>query len=148
VSAGSLPPGLSLNASTGVLSGTPTIAGVTIFTVQVRSGSGTSAAQFVVLRINQAPTITNGDPPPALVGSPYRFGFTASGTPAPMWQTIAGMLPPGLALDPTSGEVKGIPMREGVYTFTIQASNGIGSPATQQLILTVRIPIYLPIIVR
>ena len=46
VSSGSLPPGVTLNANTGLLSGTPTQLGTFSFTVTVRDQAGTTASQF------------------------------------------------------------------------------------------------------
>ncbi len=43
VTAGSLPPGLTLNTTTGVLSGTPTVAGTYTFTIKLNATGGTSA---------------------------------------------------------------------------------------------------------
>jgi hypothetical protein len=55
---GSLPPGLTLNETTGVLSGSPTTIGVSTFTIRATNGAG-SATQGVTLTINKAPlTVT------------------------------------------------------------------------------------------
>jgi len=59
VSSGSLPGGLSLNGTTGVISGTPTAAGVFTFSVTVDSNSVTSAAQaFTITVTKKAVTVT------------------------------------------------------------------------------------------
>ena len=51
VSAGSLPGGVTLNASTGLLSGTPTTAGTYSFTVKVTDSSGLSSTEAVTLTV-------------------------------------------------------------------------------------------------
>ncbi|MEV8638150.1 hypothetical protein AB0395_41505 [Streptosporangium sp. NPDC051023] len=57
VSAGSLPPGLTLNASTGVLSGTPTTTGSYPFTVQVTDANGQTATRAVTLVVTAGPLV-------------------------------------------------------------------------------------------
>jgi hypothetical protein len=60
VTTGTLPAGLTLNASTGVLAGTPTTAGTSTFTVQVRdSATPTPATTTKSLSITIAPPIVN-----------------------------------------------------------------------------------------
>jgi len=51
VTAGALPPGLSLAASTGVVAGTPSAAGSDTFTVRVASGDGQTASRQLALTV-------------------------------------------------------------------------------------------------
>jgi hypothetical protein len=53
---GSLPTGLGLNASTGAITGTPTVAGISTFTVQVNDSSSATASRSLSITI--APTNT------------------------------------------------------------------------------------------
>jgi hypothetical protein len=145
LNAGALPPGLALHAS-GVLSGAPTASGVYSFTVRAGNDAG-AAEQAVSLAVNLAPAITSHAPPAAVVGETYTFTFTASGAPTPTWSLSTGALPPGLALDSVTGTLSGAPTIEGVYAFAIEASNGVGSPAAQQITLTVMARRWLPLVV-
>jgi uncharacterized protein (TIGR03437 family) len=83
VSAGSLPPGLSLNASSGVIGGTPSSATGSpfSFSVTVRDSVGnTSAPQALSITINvPTPTISSLSPNSAIAGGPA-FTLTVNGT--------------------------------------------------------------------
>jgi Fibronectin type III domain/PKD domain/Glycosyl hydrolase family 26 len=69
VAAGALPPGLTLNPSTGVLSGDPTTVGVSTFTVSAANSGGTVTTVSISITVNAvvltpvsnsvAPTITD-----------------------------------------------------------------------------------------
>ena len=66
-----LPPGLSLNAVTGVISGTPTAKGLYRFRVQVSDNAlATSADQVLTIRIKKAQNITIPDPGNKTFGDP------------------------------------------------------------------------------
>ena len=81
VTAGSVPAGLILNPGSGVLSGTPTAAAVSNFTIQAGNGVPTAATQIVALTISAAPspavTLSTG----SLTYSGQTVG-TSSGTQA------------------------------------------------------------------
>lgn len=132
VSAGSLPAGLSLNASSGVLSGTPTASGAFSFTVTCSNGVNPDANQPVSMNVNQPPTITSAAPGNGLVGSAYSHTFTATGFPASFtWSVSAGALPGGLSLNASSGVLSGSPSASGAFNFTVSCANGISPNATQ-----------------
>lgn len=140
LTSGSLPPGISL-ASTGLLSGTPTQAG--IYTSTVTASNGVNPAATLTFSINvqhlpSAPVITNG-PPPATGTVSFLYGFTyaVTGYPAPTFSVSSGSLPPGLTLS-SAGVLSGTPTQAGTYTGTIDAGNGVGSDATQNFSIVIQ----------
>jgi prepilin-type N-terminal cleavage/methylation domain-containing protein len=62
VSAGTLPPGLNLNTSTGVISGTPTTIITSSFTVTVTDAAGATGSKALSITIGTPPTITSLSP--------------------------------------------------------------------------------------
>ncbi|MCL1875979.1 MAG: putative Ig domain-containing protein [Synergistaceae bacterium] len=131
ISAGSLPVGLSLNAATGVISGTPTKAGTTNFTVKATNGGGsdTKALSIVVSIEIIPPTITTTSLPGGVVGTTYNQALSASGTTPITWSVSAGSLPVGLSLNGTTGVISGLPSMAGTFNFTVKAANTAGSDA-------------------
>jgi len=77
-----LPAGLSVNTSTGVISGTPTATGTTNVTITASNGAGpcnTSAQQTLVITISSRPTISSLNPNCAAAGG-AQFTLTVNGT--------------------------------------------------------------------
>ncbi|MDQ6840010.1 MAG: putative Ig domain-containing protein [Actinomycetota bacterium] len=65
VASGSLPAGLALKASTGVLSGTPTAAGSSTFTVRATNGVNPDAVSpSITIMVAAAPAAMSPPPPP------------------------------------------------------------------------------------
>jgi hypothetical protein len=135
IATGTLPTGLALNATTGVLSGTPTAGGV--FTFRVKAANGVSPdAVTPSLTINVAapPVFTAVTPPGAKKGSAYSYTFAASGNPAPTFSVASGSIPTGLTLNSTTGVLSGTPSAAGQFSFTVKAANGVTPNAVSNTI--------------
>jgi len=132
VPGGDLPAGLTLNSTTGVVSGTPTTPGGSTFTVTatntVTPDAVTGTLTVTVTPALVAPVFTAATPPTsAVVGTPYTYTFTATGYPAPEFTVTSGALPGGLTLNSTTGVVSGTPTTVGSATFTLTATNSAGT---------------------
>jgi len=139
--AGSLPSGLSLNASNGAIAGTPSSANTYNFTVQVTDAAGATASNPFTLTIIPATpklTITTTSLPNGTVGSSYSQSITASGGTAPYsWAVTSGSLPPGLSLNASNGLIAGTPSAADTYNFTVQAKDASSATATQTFTVTI-----------
>ncbi len=124
VIAGTLPEGLSLDVSSGTISGIPSNAGDSVFTVQAVSG-GLMASKNFTLTISPVISITSSaDLPAGKVNSPYVFTLAADAGHTVSWSVISGALPQGLTLGTSTGIISGTPSAEGTFTFTVQVAEG------------------------
>ncbi|MBL7497382.1 DUF11 domain-containing protein [Frankia sp. CNm7] len=138
VSSGSLPAGLTLNPSTGLISGTPTSAGAFTFTVRVVDASGQAAAQSRTVTIAAAPVLTFPAPPAGEVGVAYSNQLTLSGGTAPYtWSVSAGSLPAGLSLDAATGLISGTPTAAGTASFVVRVVDAFGQSAQKSTSITI-----------
>ncbi len=140
---GTFPPGLSLtNATTGVISGTPTgVATASPYTVTIGASNagGTGTSQSLVITV--APEITSTLAANATVGTAFNYSIAASNTVAgngTISYSATG-LPPGLSVSTTTGAITGTPttVTGSPFTVTIGASNAAGAGATKSLLITV-----------
>src|SRR5579875_752657 len=97
-----------------------------------------------------APTITSPATLDVVAASFGTFTVTATGTPAPIITEI-GALPPGMTFvynGNGTATIAGTPPAgtTGTYPVTVTAANGVGTPATQQLVITVT-PAPAPVVV-
>jgi len=143
VSAGSLPPGLSLNSTTGLLSGTPTTVGTSTFTVLIQDlGSSRSDTKTLTLDVVAPLAASVGSAPNAEVGIAFR-GLTPSATGGKTpyaWKLASGALPAGLALDPTTGAIAGTPTTAGSYSAQLSVTDAYSTTATVSLSIDVARP--------
>jgi len=129
VSAGALPAGLTLNALTGAIAGTPTAGGPAGFTVKATDSStgsgpfsGTEAYTITVAPPTLALTPTSLPNPVA--GIAYSQALTASGGTAPYsFAVTAGALPAGLSLDASTGVLSGTVVSVVSASFSVTASD-------------------------
>ena len=139
--ANSLPPGLTLQSSTGRISGTPTTTGTYSFQVRATDANGCAGTRAYTITISCGTiTMTPGSPLSATVGVPYSQSFTASGTRAPYsLQLIGGSLPPGLSLN-GAGTLAGTPTTVGNASFTLRATDGNGCQTERSYAMNVVCP--------
>ncbi|QUP55242.1 autotransporter domain-containing protein [Ralstonia syzygii] len=124
VVSGALPAGLSLNASTGALTGTPTAAGTFSVTVRGTDANAYSGTRSYSLTV-AAPTIalTPATLAGATVSSAYSQSVAASGGTAPYTYAVtSGALPAGLSLS-SAGTLSGTPTAGGSFSFTVSATD-------------------------
>ena len=120
---GTLPAGLTLNTTTGAVTGTPTAAGS--FTVQVKDALGATSTGCQIT-INAALSVTCAAVTAGEVGGSFNSGpMTVTGGTAPYTFSIVGTLPAGLTLNTTTGAVTGTPTAAG--SFTVQVKDALGA---------------------
>jgi hypothetical protein len=133
---GTLPLGLNLNQTTGVISGTPIIpANTSTFTVRVADAAGQDDTQELSIRINllNPPNITTTTLPAGTVGQPYNQTLQATGGLGTLtWTLSGGSLPPMLSLSP-SGVISGTPTTAGTSNFTVTVRDTSNQSDTQSL---------------
>ena len=141
ISSGSLPAGLTLAASTGIISGTPTTSGSFSFGVTVKDSSSATETATATLTLSVAApaaqlTISSATLPAAGVNQPYSGSFSATGgTPSYTWSISSGTLPAGLALAPATGVISGTPTTSGTFSFSATVSDS-SNPAQKQTVAT------------
>jgi hypothetical protein len=142
VTAGSLPIGLSLNSSTGAITGAPSGAGISNFTVRVTDSNSPPATASAPLSIIITPavllSITTTSLPSGNVGNAYSATLTAIGGVYPYtWSITSGALPDGLHLNPSTGAITGTPTTVGTSNFTVQAADSETPPVTASAPLSI-----------
>ncbi len=76
--------------------------------------------------------------PPGNVGAPYSFGLQAVGGTAPyIWSVQAGLLPEGMILSQSTGEITGTPSIPGTVEFVIRVTDMMAQFVDRSFILHV-----------
>ena len=146
---GTLPTGLALNTSTGAITGNPGAPGVAVVSVTATTAAGTSQPQPVAITINPAagtPTITSTVQAAGVVGVAFSYNITATNAAAgpPAVSLDAINLPPGLAVNSSSGAIAGTPTQAGTFVADLYGENAIGMGATADLTVTITAPSAAP----
>lgn len=144
-SATGLPAGVTINSSSGVISGTPTASCSCNVTVKVTDGLGTQATRNYTINVNGALSITG----PAVLPDWTRgkafsaITVTTSGGTAPLTFSATG-LPPGLSINGGTGVISGTPTTAGTYSsIVVTVNDSVGASATRTYAMTINPPITI-----
>src|SRR5207302_5080769 len=128
-----LPAGLSVNTSTGLISGTPTTAGTYTVTISATNAGGTGSHTLTLTINPPTPVIQPPFTATGQVGVAFSYTITATNNPT---SYDASGLPAGLSVNTSTGLISGTPTTAGTYTVTISATNA-GGTGTATLTLTI-----------
>jgi alpha-glucosidase len=135
-----LPTSLSINTSTGIISGTPTVAGTFVDTIKATNAGGTGT-KVLTITINPAvPIISSLATTGGIVGTAFSYSIIASNSPT---SYAAINLPTGLSINTTTGVISGTPTIPGIFIDTIKATNAGGTGTN---VLTITISLSAPVI--
>jgi hypothetical protein len=129
-SASGLPSGVTINGTTGVLSGTPTVGGRYLPVVTVTDGSGGSASRQFAIEVDSptglvftSPSLSAPDQTSS-VGKQTKLTLDTNAKVLGLSPVIAVTgLPPGLTFNPQSGAISGKPTTAGAYVVTAVVTN-------------------------
>jgi PKD repeat protein len=119
-----LPEGVELNSTNGVISGVPAVAGVFDITLFATNAAGMTSEDLVLTLANDIPGLTSATNAVGQQGASFSYLITATNDPA--WFG-ASALPDGLAVDPGTGLISGVPLVSGSFPITLTVTNEYGS---------------------
>jgi large repetitive protein len=140
LAAAGLPAGMTFNASTGALGGTPSAAGAYAITVTATDVNGLTGSQTYSGTITPPPSITTASVATPVIGVAYSQTISASGgTGADTFSISAGALPTGLSIS-AAGIISGTPSAGGSFPFTVTATDANGLTGAKAYTATVTFP--------
>jgi len=129
-----LPSGLSLNTSTGLISGTPSDPQVATISLTASNSYGSSLPRNLVMTIGSFSAITS---PTTLAGATgVAFAATLAASNSPVTYSLTG-LPSGLSFNNVTGVISGAPAIAGIYTLIAGATNALGAGPSTIITLSV-----------
>lgn len=121
VTSGALPAGLTLNTSTGTVSGTPTTAGtypVTITATDAADPANSSALPYSLVITGAVKITSPRTLPVAARGVAYTYAVQAANVEGnATWSLAGGKLPAGMTLNPATGIITGTCTTKGTFNF-------------------------------
>ena len=139
-----LPAGLSINAATGAITGTPTTTGSYTATIRATDVNGLFDEETLTFTVALKPIITTNTP---LANAVINVAITpiaqtktvgAASIPATgAWSIVNGALPTGLSFNVNTGEITGTPTQSGTFTFTVKLIDSADEWASKVETITV-----------
>ncbi|WP_131539491.1 putative Ig domain-containing protein [Pedobacter nototheniae] len=139
-----LPAGLSLS-TTGLITGTPTVANDYSFSITATDSKGCTVTTPFTLKVTATLVLTPGALVSGVTGTVYITQTipAVTGGTSPYVYTATN-LPPGLTFDPATRQISGTPTLKGTFTIPVTATDANGNSITSNYTLKVTDPLVLP----
>ena len=117
---------MSIDPASGLISGTPTVAGVFVVQLTVSNPHGSVGATLTIT-LAYAPVITSPTAVTAVAGLPFFYQVTATNNPTSFdfGNTLVDLY--GLAYNRSTGLLSGVLTGSGQVIFALSASNGVAT---------------------
>jgi large repetitive protein len=137
-----IPAGLTLDAATGLIGGTPTVAGSYPLKLTVTDQLGLTQSVDVTVAVAAKLAVLKKALPVVKIGKLYKARLTARGGATPLkWGILGGrpgFLPTGIKFNAKTGEFSGIAKgKTGLYRLRMQATDKLGVKASLPIVLKV-----------
>ena len=147
LASGSLPPGLTLEPGTGLVSGSPASAGSYSMTVQATDSLSRTAQKALTINVIAPLDLATSSLPSVVKGAAYAQQLIATGGKPPYnWSIVAGSLPAGLGVNSDTGAISGNPTAFGTFSFTADVTDIDLRSARKALSITV-VPVPISFVI-
>jgi hypothetical protein len=141
LAAGSLPAGLTLNADTGEITGTPTVAGAYQITLKLTDVDGEFSTKVETINVITPPTITTTPLTKTInvnvLGSITNTFTQGTGAIPIITAWSATGLPAGMDINGTTGVISGTPTAVGSYPVTVRLTDENNLSDTEVITISV-----------
>jgi hypothetical protein len=138
IGSGALPAGVTLNPTSGTISGTPQKAGRFAFDLTAADGEGRAATTSTVLSVAPKLALKTLRLKAAKLGRPYHAKLLTAGGVQPVRWTLRGRLPLGVRFAKKTGTLIGTPRRTGRFRLAIEARDALGATSHKTFVLFVK----------
>lgn len=106
--------------------------------------NGETVSEAASVTVQEPPKITTKSLANGTVDEGYSATVKATGDKPMAFAVAAGSLPPGLTLDPATGRISGSPTKAGTFTFTVTATNDVGTDSHEYTVKITEDAIVVP----